>query len=222
MKQHVLIVEDDLLLANTLQRVLKNHDFSATITTKVETGFSFLETYECQLVVLDLNLPDGSGFRVLEYLTQYAPNIKVLVLSRDHQIKNKITSFEKGAADFVAKPCQLQEFLLRVERLSRWRWLPKQSQALTIKDIQLLPDSGQVFLKGNEIKLRRREFQILECLAHHKQRIITSQELLVYVWGAHSLPVHNTIQVYMSKLRAIFGDDFPIETIRGMGYRINN
>jgi DNA-binding response OmpR family regulator len=221
MVQKVLIIEDDLLLANTLQRVLAHHHFVVTITSKIQSGFGLLENEEFQLVVLDLNLPDGSGFKVLDYLSQYAPAVKVMIISQHQATTDRVEGFERGAADFVSKPCDLREFLSRVERLSRWRLLPKKSQELTINQIRLLPDSGQVFIGQKEIKLRRREFQILEFFAHHQQRVITTEELLLYVWGAHALPVNNTIQVYISKLRKMLGQHLPVETIRGMGYRIN-
>ena len=215
---HILLVEDDLSLADSLTTALSREGFT---TNHVATGKAALlaaETEPPQLVVLDLGLPDMDGLDVLKQLHQGKKPLLVLVLTARNTTEDKVSGLNLGADDYLAKPFEMSELFARLRALER-RTALQQTTNISIGPVILDTVKYEVSVDGNEIELTRREFMLLKSLMENPGRVLSRNKLesRLYGWGEEL--ASNSIDVHIHNLRKKLTLGF-IKTIRGIGYTI--
>lgn len=211
--QRVLIIDSDLKNCKAIKYALTEYGISAYYTLSVVDGIERLNRHNFELVILDISLSETDGLQLLRFMRQMR-NMPILVLSSQGGMEHRARAYEMGADDFIQKPLELQECLLRAQALLR-RYtsaappLPGQRSYTIVTFENLMIDP-----------LTRREFDLLYVLSSQAGRVLTHEQLRYYVWGDDfEGDETNAIPVSVSRLRQKLGDGDCIENVRGVGYR---
>lgn len=220
----ILLIEDDSGITTALTHALQTTYTLDTVNSGAD-GLSRAELYNYNVIILDLNLPDMTGLEVCRSLRGRGVKTPVLVLTGEAKVMSKITLLDAGADDYLTKPFSLGELQARLRVLTRRDLHPKPSAAkLIADDIVLDTTTHQVSRSGQMIKLRRKEFAMLECLMQHAGSVVTRETLSKYVWGDSEEPWTNTIDVHIKYLRDKVDRPFErplIKTVHGLGYKLD-
>ncbi len=218
----ILVVEDNEDLANSIKRGLEKEGYSVQLAFDGDKGLDMaLEgNYDC--IVLDVLLPGVDGFEFVQTLRETGVQTPVLMLTALDSVDDKITGLSSGADDYLTKPFDFRELLARVQSLIRRSHLLR-GEVLSFKDIQLNCRTRKVTVKGVEVKLTRREFDLLELFMRDPSVVFSREEILERVWGNERETTSNVVDVYVLYLRSKlkpFGYDKFLETVPGIGYRL--
>ena len=215
---HILLVEDDLSLADSLMTALSREGFTTNHVASGKAALLAAETEPPQLVILDLGLPDMDGLDVLKQLHQGKKPLLVLVLTARNTTEDKVSGLNLGADDYLAKPFEMSELFARLRALER-RTALQQTTNISIGPVILDTVKYEVSVDGNEIELTRREFMLLKSLMENPGRVLSRNKLesRLYGWGEEL--ASNSIDVHIHNLRKKLTPGF-IKTIRGIGYTI--
>lgn len=218
MKQ-ILIVENDTVLATTLSDHLKRKDFHCVTCDSVQKAIYELENFSYDLIILDRILTDGDGIEVAEFIADFSYQTKVLILSELANHTERVKGLEKGADDYLAKPFSLTELTLKVNKLLHTHKI-KTIEKLTLGNISITPETGELYLNGKIKQIRKKEIQLLACLIRHKNQVVSREKIIDIVWsGSYDLPTQSTLDVYIRRLRITLGKSKTlIKTVRGFGY----
>ena len=218
----VLIVEDERTLSDTIKQcICKKFD--------TEQAYDGYEAYMMakeniyDSIILDLMLPEMSGYDVLLKLRENKVLTPVLILTAKDTLNDKLKGFNYGADDYLVKPFEREELLARLEAIIRRTNGAYKQDELEFKDLKLNIKSRRTFIKDKEITLQGKQFDILEYLINSKGTIITKEQIFDKIWGFDSFTTTNVVEVYASGLRKTlkqYGYDKYIKTIRGVGYMI--
>lgn len=218
----VLIVEDERTLSDTIKQC---------ICKKIDTEQAY-DGYEAYMmakeniydaIILDLMLPEMSGYDVLLKLRENKVLTPVLILTAKDTLNDKLKGFNYGADDYLVKPFEREELLARLEAIIRRTNGAYKQDEIEFKDLKLNIKSRRAFIKDKEITLQGKQFDILEYLINSKGTIITKEQIFDKIWGFDSFTTTNVVEVYASGLRKTlkqYGYDKYIKTIRGVGYMI--
>ena len=218
----ILVVEDEDSISAFVVKGLtaEGHavERAATVADAVALGI----TYDFDLVLLDLVLPDGSGLEVLKRVRAVRPDIPVIVVSALGEVDDKVDLLDAGADDYLVKPFAFAELAARVR--ANVRHGAASARELVVGDLSL-DTKTRIARRGNDIQadLPSREFALLEYLMRHPGQVLTRQQLLDSVWGIDFDAGSNVVDVYVSYLRRKLdreGGPSVIETVRGAGYRV--
>jgi two-component system copper resistance phosphate regulon response regulator CusR len=218
----VLVVEDERRIADFLSRGLESAGY---VVSTVHDGTSALEALHSaahDLVVLDLNLPDMDGLKVLEKIRNRKVSPPVLILSARSNVDDRVKGLESGADDYISKPFAVVEFLARVKALLR-RGAPLLDR-LQVGDLTLDCIRRKVVRAGESIDLAPKEFSSLEYLMRNRGRPLSRTMIVEHVWDMDYDGLTNIVDVYIRHLRSKIDDRFPvrlIHTVRGIGYLID-
>ena len=221
--RRVLLVEDNPDLAFGLRTSLEVEGYDVL---HAETGARGLETALAEapdLLVLDLMLPELSGYEVLRRLRREGRELPVLILTAKGEEADKVQGFRLGADDYVVKPVGVLEFLARVEALlRRARPRPAAAPVARFGDLEVDGDRRTAAIAGTEIELSPLEFDLLNALALRRGNLVSRAELLKEVWGYRSRVESRTVDTHIAKLRAKIdgGERSRIVTVRKKGYRL--
>ena len=226
--QRILIVDDEPAIARALSPALKGHDFeSSTASTGVE-ALAQLETFEPDLILLDLGLPDTDGIDLTGELRRLT-TVPIIVLSVRGADKDKIAALDGGADDYLTKPFSIGELLARIRVALRHRDTSESSlppQPIIVGDLGIDLDRHIVTLKGEIIRLSPTEFNLLETLMRNTGKVTTHRTLLHKVWGPEYAGDTQLLRVYISQLRSKIEErpERPtyILTEPGIGYRFRD
>lgn len=220
----VLIVEDERTLSDTIKQcICKKFD--------TEQAYDGYEAYMMakeniyDAIILDLMLPEMSGYDVLLKLRENKVLTPVLILTAKDALNDKLKGFNYGADDYLVKPFEREELLARLEAIIRRTNGAYKQDEIEFKDLKLNIKSRRAFIKDEEITLQGKQFDILEYLINSKGTIITKEQIFDKIWGFDSFTTTNVVEVYASGLRKIlkqYGYDKYIKTIRGVGYMITD
>ncbi len=216
----ILIVEDEEKLARMLELELTYEGYETEKALDGPTGLTMALSGRFDLVLLDIMLPGLSGMEVLRRLRREEQRyIPVLLLTARDAVTDKVSGLDAGADDYITKPFAIEELLARIRVSLRKRSSGGQLQStqLTVGEICLDPESRSVTLRGEPVSLTRREFDLLQYLMEHPNRVLTREQLLSQVWGYDYAGETNAVDVYISFLRNKLGAGV-IETVRGVGY----
>ena len=219
----VLVVEDDFQLNEMLKKVLLKEGYD------VETAFSgteallLLENRMIDLVVLDLMLPGVSGEKVLDKIKEKM-DIPIIILSAKSEIDSKVDLIKRGADDYITKPFDNKELLVRIEAVMRRSKPSKMRKKYGYKDIVLDTSSYSVKVAGVEVSFTKYEYLILKLLMSEPGRIFTKNNIYESIWNEEFFGEENAINVHISnirkKLSEINKNEQYIETVRGIGFRL--
>jgi two-component system cell cycle response regulator CtrA len=217
----VLIIEDDISTAQSIELMLKSESFNVYTTNLGEEGIDLGKVYDYDIILLDLNLPDMSGFEVLRSLRASKVRTPTLILSGLAGIEDKVKGFGFGADDYMTKPFRKEELVARI--LAVVRRSKGHAQSLVQSgDLGVNLDSKTVEINGARVHLTGKEYQMLELLSLRKGMTLTKEMFLNHLYGGIDEPEIKIIDVFICKLRkklanASGGKNY-IETVWGRGY----
>lgn len=218
----VLLVEDDPSLGGVVQRGLIEDGHAVDLERTLAGARRAVAINPYHLVVLDLGLPDGDGLALCRELRASGNSTRVLILTARDTTGDKVLGLDAGADDYLPKPFDFAELGARVRALLR-RPENARSPLLTAADIELDPAAHTVRRAGVTVPLTAREFALLHYLLDRKGEVVTRTDLLEAVWDAHYDGLSNVVDVHVANLRRkleLPGKPAPIETVRGVGYRV--
>ena len=223
----VLVVEDDALIASSLQRALIATGYSAPVVDSVAAAERALALDLPDLVLCDLGLPDGDGLDLIAGLRRTHPRLPVLVLTARDEEADVVAGLSTGAVDYVTKPFRLAELLARIAahlRTAQASPSTGTSDFLTIGDLEIDLGARRVRVAATEVDLRPKEFDLLARLAADAGRVVRREDLMADVWDEHWWGSTKTLDVHLNALRRHLGEEpgapSRITAIRGVGYRI--
>lgn len=217
----VLIVEDEVRLASTLQDLLEMSGYSADVCHDGESGLDNALTGIYDVIILDVMLPRRDGFSVLRTLRDRGSAVPVLMLTARSEVADRVEGLDCGADYYLTKPFAPRELLACIRALTRRQPEPQRAEALAYGDLTL--DRSLFSLRCGErsVHLSRKEFDLMELLMRNREMILTKESLLVKVWGYESDAEDNNVEVYISFLRkklTHLHSRVRIKTIRSVGY----
>lgn len=223
--KNILLVEDDKSILLGLSYSLETEGFKVTPCSTVQCAYSLLEKEPFDLVLLDLTLPDGSGYDVCRMARRMSETPVIFLTACDDEI-NVVMGLDMGADDYITKPFRLRELLSRIKMvLRRTERSPEGGSTIRIGSLQVNTALGKVYHKDIDVLLTALEYRLLLTLLNHEGQILSRNQLLEGIWDIGGEFVNdNTLTVYIKRLREKIEDDpsHPeiIVTVRGMGYRI--
>ncbi|WP_437639090.1 winged helix-turn-helix domain-containing protein [Sorangium sp. So ce315] len=221
----VLVVEDEPAIAESIAYFLRRDGFAATVATTLATAEREID--KADLIILDLMLPDGSGFDLIGQVRRSAARAAIIVLSSRDSEADRVAALETGADDYVTKPFSPREIVARVRAVLRRAARP----ALTSDAPAPLPlvvdeATRRAYVSGQKVDLTRVEFDLLACMLAAPGRVFTRAQLIDRVWGDGFAITDRTIDSHVKGLRKKVveagGDADLIETVRGVGYRVTD
>ncbi len=217
---NILVVEDDLNLAKTVGSVLKNKmQAQAETVSNLKQAFGYIDHHQTDLVVLDWLLGSESGLELLDYLRQYSFQSKVLMISQKSQVSERLVSLQQGADNFLAKPFELDELLIKVEKLLGFYRLVEQEK-IELGPFELNLNSGLLRIDNLMVSLATREAQILSLLMVNSPQVLSKINIINQIWTElDNQPQINTVEVYVRRIRSKLGRySSLLKTKRGFGY----
>jgi len=214
----ILIAEDEPALSRQLEAALTDAGYAVDCAFDGERADFLGSTESYDAIVLDLGLPKVDGLTVLRRWRDAGLSVPVLVLTARDSWHEKVRGIDSGADDYVAKPFQMEEVLARLRALIR-RASGQVSPELRCGDVVLDPRNARVTRGGATVKLTSHEFRVLSYLMHHRNRVVSQNELTEHIYAQNFDRDSNTVEVFIARLRRKLGATL-IETVRGLGYRI--
>lgn len=217
----ILIVEDEVHLAEALTQILRKHNYTVDIVHDGQSGLDNVLTGIYDLLLLDIMLPEMDGLTLLRTVRNKKISTPVILLTAKGEISDKISGLDYGADDYVAKPFSTDELLARIRAALRRRGEVVPEDALTFGDIELNTVNLKLSCKGKELKLILKESDLLELLMSRKHAVTSKEQIIEKLWGFDSEVEHNNVEVYISFLRkklAFLHSSVRINTIRSVGY----
>lgn len=225
MQQSILIIEDESAIADTLAYVLKTEGYAPHWCTLGREGLDRLRQGDISLVILDVGLPDMSGFEVCRQLRMFSDVPVIFLTSRSEEV-DRIVGLEIGADDYVSKPFSPREVAARVRVILRRYQGAEASPSRATQCFEVDAAASRIRYFGSVLDLTRYEYLLLQTLLEHPERVFTRAELMDRIWrdalDTSDRTVDTHIKTLRAKLKAQREDLDPISTHRGMGYSISN
>lgn len=219
----ILIVEDELHLAEALTQILKKHNYSVDAVHDGLTGLDYAMSGIYDLMLLDIMMPGLDGISLLKKLRQEGIAAPIIMLTAKGELSDRVTGLDLGADDYIAKPFASEELLARMRAVLRRKGETVPEDTLRLADLELNPSTLKLSAKGKEIKINLKESELLELLLTRKQSVTSKEQIIEKLWGFDSEAEYNNVEVYISFLRkklAFLGSVVRINTIRGVGYAL--
>lgn len=220
----LLLVEDEEKVVNFVQRGLAAERFAVDVARDGVAGLELAQSYDYDLVILDLLLPGLDGTEVLRKIRRSDSQVPILILTARDAIQEKVRHFEAGADDYLTKPFAFAELLVRIKALLR-RGATRQETILRVGDVELDRLSQQVRCGGKRIELTSKEYSLLEYLMANAGRVLSRTMIIEHVWDQSFDGATNIVDVYVRHLRDKVDegrDGNLIRTVRGVGYVISD
>ena len=227
MADRILIVEDEEKLNRMIELELKYEGYETGKALDGRTGLDMALSGGYDLVLLDIMLPGLNGLEVLRRIRKENEHLPVILLTARDTTMDKVSGLDSGADDYVTKPFAIEELLARIRTALRKHAkaaaAPAEENAYTVQAVRLEKDARRVLVNGAEVKLTRKEFDLLECLMEHRGKVMDRSSLLEQVWGYDFAGETNSVDVVVRFLRSKIDEPYGltlIETVRGVGYVI--
>jgi len=219
----ILLVEDEKKIADSLRKGLSEHHYEVDVAYDGAIGRRLFESKQYDLAILDINLPLLNGYDLARHIRQSNEEILVIMLTAMNATEDKIEGFEAGADDYIVKPFDFQELLVRIRALLKRMHHQPAIGAIILKvgDLIMNLDSKEVTREGRIIPLTAKEFQLLEYFIRNKNKVVSRVDIALNVWDIDFDTKTNVIDVYVNFLRKKIDKDFSsklIYTQVGMGY----
>ncbi len=219
----VLLIEDEKKIADTLAKGLRELDYNVDIAYDGKIGLRLFESAKFDLVITDINLPGINGYDLSKHIRSVNQHIPIIMLTALGSTDDKVEGFDSGADDYIVKPFEFKELLMRIRALLK-RTLNQQlptGNILKVADLELNVDSKAVIRNGREINLTAKEFQLLEYFMRNRNRVVSRADIAEKVWDLDFDTRTNVIDVYVNFLRKKIENNSSsrlIHTQVGMGY----
>ena len=222
----ILIVEDEIELLDTIASYLKNEDF---LCEKASTFFDAedkLISFDYDIVILDINLPDGSGIDLLKLIKKQSPNMGILIVSAKNSLDDKLTGLDLGADDYITKPFHLAELNSRINSLLRRRKF-EGDDTIIFNEIHVSPGSKSVTVNYKPIELTKKEYNLLLYFITNKDKVLTKESIAEHLWGddIEMADSYDFIYTHMGNLRKKMkklGAPNYLQTMYGLGYKFTD
>ncbi len=217
---HILVVDDDKHTRMLMRAVLEREHYEVTTAKDAQAALDAMDHNHIDLVVLDIMMPGMDGYDLTKLLREYHSDLPILMVSAKQLPADRKKGFLAGTDDYMTKPVDEEEMLLRIRALLRRAKIANERR-IEIGDVTLDYDSLTVSRGEEQIKLPQKEFQLLFKLLSYPGKIFTRIQLMDEIWGADSETGWETVTVHVGRLRKRFADwdEFTIESVRGLGYR---
>jgi DNA-binding response OmpR family regulator len=219
----ILIIEDEINLADSLKRAFKEQHYSVDVANTGEEGLFLGNVNDYDIIILDIMLPDIDGWTVCNSLRKEGVKTPVLMLTALDDVDDKIKGLDEGADDYMTKPFDLRELMARVRSLIR-RQADQKTTKIQVADLLMDTSERTVVRAGKEIKLSAKEFAMLEYFILNKNKVLTREMISEHVWDMNFDPQSNVIDSFVRFLRQKMDKGFDkqlIQTIRGVGYKLS-
>ena len=216
----LLLVEDERKVSDLVARALRAESYAVDVAEDGQRGWELAQSYQYDLIILDLMLPQLPGEELLRRIRRTNPNVPILVLTARAATQDKVNNFEAGADDYLTKPFAFAELVMRVKALLR-RGPITRSSVLRVGDLEVDRFTQQVRRAGRRIELTPKEYALLEYLAANPGRVFSRTMIIEHVWDQSFEGLTNIVDVYVRHLRSKVDDPFPVKlirTVRGVGY----
>ena len=218
----ILLIEDEIKLAAFIKRGLVAERYAVDVANDGRTGLELAQTYQYDLILLDLMLPGMDGGEVLRRIRKENSSVPVLILSARGSVQDKVSHMETGADDYLTKPFAFAEFLVRIKALMR-RGPVNRASTVRIADLELDRLSQRVKRGGQCIDLTCKEYALLEYLMSNAGRVLSRNMIIEHVWDQSFDGITNIVDVYIRHLRNKVDTGHEpklLKTVRGVGYTI--
>ncbi len=219
----ILVVEDDLSLRETVQLYIEREGLACLTASNGAEGVAQVQCFRPDLVVLDLVLPDISGFQVCQEIRTLGYFVPILMLTARAEESDRVQGLAIGADDYLTKPFSAKELIARVKALIRRAYSPGYRDVRQTQGIAIDPNQRHAYLNGDLLDLRGKEFDLLAQLVDRPGRAYTREQLLEHIWGLDFAGDTRVVDVYIRKLREKLELDSScpeyIQTVWGVGYR---
>lgn len=223
---NLFLLEDDYAIATGLCYSLENEGYDVTHASGVKQAIDIISKEKFSLYILDLTLPDGSGYDVCKEIKKQGDLPVIFLTAYDDEV-NVVMGFEFGADDYISKPFRLKELLVRIKSVLRRYNNESADGIIKFKDLTVNTNEAKVYKNGNEIILTAMEYRLLLILLNNRGKVLSRTQLLENIWDVDGDFVEdNTLTVYIKRLRDKIEEEpnrpLIIKTVRGLGYMIDN
>ncbi len=213
----VLLLEDDIILQEIIEEYLVEHGFEVKSLIDGQKALEAIDSNMYDMLLLDVNVPTIDGFELLEYLREIKNSTPAIFITSLSGVKNLQKGFELGANDYLKKPFDLEELIIRI---NHHLGATNSDELIELKGIKIYPKNQYIIKENQKIELKRKEVDILLYFINNRHAIVSADELIENVWSSEKVPTYATIRTYIKNLRRALGED-AIENIKGSGYRLN-
>ena len=229
-KQKILIVDDDLNIAELVSLYLQKELYDTATAEDGETALSLFKSYEPDLILLDLMLPDTDGYQICRQIRQ-ASNTPIIILSAKGETFDKVLGLEMGADDYIMKPFEPKELVARVKAvLRRARGMEtaeedsSETKVVRYPDLVVNQTNYSVLYKGEVVEMPPKELELLYFLASHPNQVFTREKLLDNIWGYDYYGDTRTVDVHIKRIREKIKDHdkWTLSTVWGIGYKFED
>lgn len=221
----ILIVEDEEKVATFIKKGLQLQNFDSEIASDGQQAIRVFNDFSFDLVILDIGLPDMTGLEVCQHIRKVNSKVPILMLTALGSISDKLSGFEVGTDDYMVKPFDFMELLVRVKALLKRAGESKPTEKLQVADLELDLNEKVARREGKVIELTAKEFSLLEYLMRNTGRVVSKVDIAEKVWDINFDTGTNFIEVYVNYLRNKVDKGFSVKlihTIVGMGYMLKN
>lgn len=221
---NILIIEDERSLQDSIKKYLSGVDFHCELAATFDEAEEKINLYTYDCILVDITLPGGNGLELIKTLKKRRIDSGVIIISAKESLEDKLTGLDIGADDYLTKPFDLAELNARINAVVRRKSFDGHNELL-FENIRIITDKREVFIGGKEIKLTKKEFDLLVFLITNKGRVITKETIAEHLWGDHMdlIDSFDFIYVHIRNLRKKImdcgGGDY-IQSIYGIGYKM--
>lgn len=225
-KMKLLLVEDEVELAKSIRTYLQNGDTICECVSNTRDAIDKLVSYDYDIVLLDIMLPDGNGLDVLREIKSNNNDTGVLIISARNALDDKVEGLELGADDYLTKPFHLSELNARLKAIYRRRKYQGKTK-IKYQEVEIVPDTREVLVQGSPLELTVKEYELLLYFIANKNRVLTKQNIAEHLWGDNVdfLDSFDFVYQHIKNLRkkiSIAGGTDLIKTIYGLGYKLSH
>jgi DNA-binding response OmpR family regulator len=224
MSTRVLIVEDNTDLRDVISRVLENDGYRVMAVDSTENGIDAINDNDFDIALIDINLPGKDGFSMIEYIRSEGKTMPLIAMSARDGLQDKLEGFELGVNDYIVKPFALKELIARMQSHLRIAGTTNQTAEISTQRFRINPETWEFFINNKMIELTKTEFRMMHILMLHKNSVVSTDDLVEFVWGDGPESLNPPVRIHLAHLRKKIHDtDFTIiKTIPGIGYKFKD
>lgn len=222
---NVLIVEDEQELLNSIEQYLSGIGITCTSAENVSQALAAIQEKEFDCILLDIGLPDGSGFRVIEEMQQKEHTTGIVIISARNSLDDRLLGLNIGADDYVTKPFHMSELIARIKSVTRRR-SSQERKEIVFHELRLIPDEMVMYVGENMLTLTKKEHELMNFLISNPNRVLTREAIAEHLWGDHADMadsfdfIYSHIKNLRKKIVDNGGKDY-IKSVYGVGYKFS-